>query len=242
MESQTESSVFQISGNPDPDYKTLYQETQSRQHFLLSQISHEIRNPVTLINSFLQLFESHHPEIVQDECWEKVMENMSFLRALLEEFSSFNNSSKLSVQEISLDNLVRDTIESVTPICQNMGISVLYRKETAIPLISADPTKIRQVLLNLLTNAREAIGTQGLIICSLSCDGENVYLTVKDTGSGIPANYQKDIFEPFVTHKEGGTGLGLAICQRIVSAHGGRISFLAPAGKETSFIVVLPIT
>ena len=199
MESQTESSVFQISGNPAPDYKTLYQETQSRQHFLLSQISHEIRNPVTLINSFLQLFESHHPEIVQDECWEKVMENMSFLRALLEEFSSFNNSSKLSVQEISLDNLVRDTIESVTP-------------------------------------------TQGLIICSLSCDGENVYLTVKDTGSGIPANYQKDIFEPFVTHKEGGTGLGLAICQRIVSAHGGRISFLAPAGKETSFIVVLPIT
>ena len=170
------------------------------------------------------------------------MENMHFLRALLEEFSSFNNSSKLSLQEINLDALVRDTIESVTPICQSMGISVLYRKETAIPLISADPTKMRQVLLNLLTNAREAIGTQGLISCTLSCDGENVYLTVKDTGSGIPVNYQKDIFEPFVTYKEGGTGLGLAICKRIVSAHGGRISFIAPAGKETAFIVALPIT
>ena len=230
MESQTDSSVFPIPGDNNSDYKTLYQELQIKQQFLLSQISHEIRNPVTLINSFLQLFESHHPEIVKDDCWEKVMENMNFLKALLEEFSSFNNSAKLHLQEINLDHIFRETV------------SVLYQKETAIPLISADPTKIRQVLLNLLTNAREAIGSQGLIRCSLSCDGENVYLCVKDTGTGIPVGYQKDIFEPFVTHKQGGTGLGLAICKRIVSAHNGHIFFRSAAGEETSFTVILPIT
>ena len=226
MESQTDSSVFPIPGDNNSDYKTLYQELQIKQQFLLSQISHEIRNPVTLINSFLQLFESHHPEIVKDDCWEKVMENMNFLKALLEEFSSFNNSAKLHLQEINLDHIFRE----------------IYQKETAIPLISADPTKIRQVLLNLLTNAREAIGSQGLIRCSLSCDGENVYLYVKDTGTGIPVGYQKDIFEPFVTHKQGGTGLGLAICKRIVSAHKGHIFFRSAAGEETSFTVILPIT
>ena len=181
MESQTGSSVFPIPGDNNSDYKTLYQELQTKQQFLLSQISHEIRNPVTLINSFLQLFESHHPEIVKDDCWEKVMENMTFLKALLEEFSSFNNSAKLHLQEINLDHIFRETVESITPLCQDLGISVLYQKETAVPLICADPTKIRQVLLNLLTNAREAIGSQGLIRCSLSCDGENIYLCVKDT-------------------------------------------------------------
>ena len=239
MESQTGSSVFQLSGNSNPDYKTLYQELQVKQQFLLSQISHEIRNPVTLINSFLQLFESHHPEIKEDDYWEKIMENMSFLRALLEEFSSFNNSAKLHLQEINLDSIFR---ESLTPLCQTLEISLLYEKETAVPLISADPTKIRQVLLNLLTNAREAIGRQGLIRCSLSCDGENIYLCVKDTGSGIPVSHQKDIFEPFVTYKQGGTGLGLAICKRIISAHGGQIFFRSSAGEDTSFTVVLPIT
>ena len=242
MKSQTAYSVFQLSGNSNPDYKTLYQELQVKQQFLLSQISHEIRNPVTLINSFLQLFESHHPEIKEDDYWEKIMENMSFLRALLEEFSSFNNSAKLHLQEINLDSIFRETVESLTPFCQTLEISLLYEKETAVPLISADPTKIRQVLLNLLTNAREAIGRQGLIRCSLSCDGENIYLCVKDTGSGIPVSHQKDIFEPFVTYKQGGTGLGLAICKRIISAHGGQISFRSSAGEDTSFTVVLPIT
>lgn len=242
MESQTSSSIFSASGNNNSDYKALYQESQVKQQFLLSQISHEIRNPVTLINSFLQLFESHHPEITKDDCWEKIMENMSFLRALLEEFSSFNNSAKLNLREINLDSIVRETVASVAPICQDLGISVLYEKETAIPLITADPTKIRQVLLNLLTNAREAIGSQGLIRCSLNCDGNNLYLCVKDTGAGIPANYQKDIFEPFVTHKQGGTGLGLAICQKIVSAHQGHIFFRSAAGEDTAFTVILPIT
>ena len=242
MESQTGSSVFQLSGNSNPDYKTLYQELQVKQQFLLSQISHEIRNPVTHINSFLQLFESHHPEIKEDDYWEKIMENMSFLRALLEEFSSYNNSAKLHLQEINLDSIFRETVESLTPLCQTLEISLLYEKETAVPLISADPTKIRQVLLNLLTNAREAIGRQGLIRCSLSCDGENIYLCVKDTGSGIPVSHQKDIFEPFVTYKQGGTGLGLAICKRIISAHGGQIFFRSSAGEDTSFTVVLPIT
>lgn len=241
MEPQTGSSIFPDTENNNSDYKTLYQESQVKQQFLLSQISHEIRNPVTLINSFLQLFESRHPEITVDDCWAKIMENMNFLRALLEEFSSFNNSAKLHLQEINLDRLFRETVESVTPLCENLGITISYQKETAIPLITADPTKIRQVILNLLTNAREAIGSQGLIRCSISCDGDNVYMCVKDTGTGIPHNYQKDIFEPFVTHKQGGTGLGLAICQKIVSAHQGQIFFRSSAGEDTAFTVLLPI-
>ena len=242
MEPQTIPSCSVTPENASPDYQRLYEELRDRQQLMLSQISHEIRNPVTLINSFLQLFQTHHPDIVQDECWTKIMENMHFLIALLEEFSSFNNSAKLNLKNVSMDAIIRETVDSLTPLCHSLGISLFYQKETAIPLIQADPVKTRQVVLNLLTNAREAIGTQGLISCTLSCDGENIYLCVKDTGSGIPSSYQKDIFQPFVTHKQGGTGLGLAICQRIVQAHNGRIYFRSVPGQETEFHVVFPIT
>ncbi len=242
MEPQTTTSCFAASEKTSPDYQRLYEELKDRQQLMLSQISHEIRNPVTLINSFLQLFQTHHPDITRDECWIKAMENMHYLIALLEEFSSFNNCAKLNLKNVSLDAILRETVDSLTPLCHSMGISLIYRKETAIPLIQADPVKTRQVMLNLLTNAREAIGTQGLITCTLSCDGENIYFCVKDTGTGIPSGYQKDIFQPFVTHKQGGTGLGLAICQRIMQAHKGQIFFRSVPGQETEFHVVFPIT
>lgn len=106
------------SPNTTPDYKALYQELQAQHQFTLSQISHEIRNPVALINSFLQLLESHHPEISQDYCWNKITENMDFLKALLDEFSSFNNSGKLRMQKLELASLFREIVTSVTPACQ----------------------------------------------------------------------------------------------------------------------------
>lgn len=242
MEPQTTVSCPAATESTSGDYQRLYEELRDRQQLMLSQISHEIRNPVTLVNSFLQLFETHHPDVVQDAYWIKITENMHYLIALLEEFSSFNNCAKLNLKTVSLDAILRETVDSLTPLCQTLGISLLYQKETAIPLIQADPVKTRQVMRNLLTNAREAIGTQGIITCSLRCDGENIYFCVKDTGAGIPSAYQKDIFHPFVTHKQGGTGLGLAICQKIVQAHKGQIFFRSVPGQETEFHVIFPIT
>lgn len=69
---------------------------------MLSQVSHEIRNPVTLINSFMQLLEGRHPELIQDNYWQKIMENMDFLKSLLNELSAFNNSEKLNLQNSNI--------------------------------------------------------------------------------------------------------------------------------------------
>lgn len=241
MSIQTNLSASVSSKNGNPDYKTLYEELQVKQQFMLSQISHEIRNPVTLINSFLQLFESQHPDLVQDYYWKNIMENMDFLKALLNEFSTFNNSQKLQLQETNLYQLLCDAVNSVTPACETLNISVVLRKETAIPTILADRTKLQQLILNLLRNAREAIGEQGLITCSLKSDGETVNLSIRDNGSGIPESYQRDLFEPFITHKQEGTGLGLAICKRIAETHGGNISYTSAPEKGTCFTLILPV-
>lgn len=224
-----------------PDYKQMYEELQLTHQLMLSQISHEIRNPVTLINSFLQLVEGHHPELAEDSCWHKVMENMDFLRELLTEFSSFNNSDKLHRKELNVYHLLQDILESVVPSFQELGICVTLNKETAVPTTLADSTKLRQVILNLLRNAKEAIGSNGSICCFLMSNGETITIRIRNNGPCIPKEYQKDLFEPFVTHKKDGTGLGLAICRRIITAHEGSISCISNEELGTEFSIVLPV-
>lgn len=241
MPIQANLSAAVLSENENPDYKTLYEELQKKQQFLFSQISHEIRNPVTLINSFLQLFENQHPEFSQDFYWKNIIENMDFLKTLLNEFSAFNNSQKLHMQETNLYQLLCNTINSVEPAYQNAEISIILKKETAIPTLLADRTKIQQLFFNLLRNAKEAIGSQGIITCSLKSDGETVSISIQDNGPGIPENYQKNLFEPFITHKKEGTGLGLAICKRIVETHGGSISYTSALQKGTCFTIMIPV-
>ena len=93
------SATSQIEGkNKTIDYKKLYQEQAKKHQLMLSQISHEIRNPVTLINSFLQILEKQHPDLSEDQNWIKILENMDFLRGLLGELSSYNNSLRLNLQ------------------------------------------------------------------------------------------------------------------------------------------------
>lgn len=239
---QTTYTTSVSSENGSPDYKTLYEELQIKHQFMLSQISHEIRNPVTLINSFLQLFESHHPELTkEDRYWNCITENMDFLRGLLNELSTFNNSGKLQMKEINPYRLLCDIITSVTPSCTDANIKISLNKETAIPTIMADSVKIQQLLLNLLRNAKEAIGTDGTISCGLKSDGETVTFSIQDDGPGIPESYQKNLFEPFITHKQDGTGLGLAICKRIAETHGGTISCRSIPEQGTHFTVTLPV-
>lgn len=241
MTTQITSSNLTFDKDNKKDYKLLYKDLQAQHEFTLSQISHEIQNPVTLINSFLQLLEGRYPELKNDDYWCKIIENMDFLKSLLTEFSMFNNSEKLNKKEVNLYRVCMDIIESIIPACEPLDISIVLKKETAIPTIQADETKIRQLLFNLFRNAKEAICTQGTITCSLKSDGNSVTLSVCDTGSGIPVDYHKNLFEPFITHKQEGTGLGLAICKRITEAHGGSISFSSVSKKGTEFIIILPV-
>lgn len=223
------------------DYRKLYEELQAQHQFTLSHVSHEIRNPVTLINSFLQLLESHHPELKQDKYWEKIIENMDFLKMLLNEFSTFNNSRKLHIQELNLSELLENLVSSSLPTLKSVRISVVLDIQPELPVIQADKTKMSQLILNLLRNAQEAIGTDGIIHCSLHSRQEQLILSIKDNGGGIPLPYQQDLFEPFITHKQEGTGLGLPICRRIAEAHNGSISFKSIPEKGTEFTISLPI-
>lgn len=117
----------------------------------------------------------------------------------------------------------------------------------AVPAILADPVRLEQVVLNLVANARAAIGRDGHISIETrvegvdSDDGQTVWLTVADDGEGVPPDIVDHIFEPFFTSKESGTGLGLATVYGIVAQSGGTIDFTTGTGTGTTFRVRFPV-
>lgn len=136
------SANSQIEGkNKTIDYKKLYQEQAKKHQLMLSQISHEIRNPVTLINSFLQILEKQHPDLSEDQNWIKILENMDFLRGLLGELSSYNNSLRLNLESTNVYALFANIIESINPSLEKKNVSIAFNKLSPIPLLYVDHTK-----------------------------------------------------------------------------------------------------
>ena len=105
-----------------------------------------------------------------------------------------------------------------------------------------DKTQFRQLFLNLIRNAAEAMPSGGIIKIFLSFDGAFLTIRVQDNGCGIPAEYLPTLFDLFVTYKKNGTGLGLAICQEIVASHNGTISVSSVPGEGSTFTVVFPFS
>ncbi len=208
--------------------------------FTLSKISHEIRNPVTLINSFLQILEEKCPEVTNSGCWDDIWDNMEYLKSLLNELSSYNNAKKLHLDATYMDVLLEKVVASVRPTLDYLDIRLEYRICHPLPVMNIDETKLRQALLNLIRNAQEALSPGGHIKITGSCQGSICAISVSDNGPGIAPEHLETIFDPFVTYKKNGSGLGLAITKNIVSAHQGEIQVESTL-QGTTFTILLPV-
>lgn len=212
----------------------------------ISTISHEIRNPLTLVYSTLQLIESQHPEVLSFRHWNTMRQDIEYMKQLLEELSSYNNGERLTLAEINTDTFLKTLALSFASSLLDTEIEFASRIASGLPPVIIDSVKIRQTLLNILSNARDAIiSNPDCEHPSINLDADltdtTLQITISDTGCGIPSEDLSSIFEPFVTHKSNGTGLGLAIAKRIITAHKGSISVTSSPGKGTSFIIALPI-
>ncbi len=141
----------------------------------------------------------------------------------------------------SLDDVVRKTLELLQPELDNRGLTVRLRLARHLPFTPIDATQIQQVLVNLVKNAAQAMTKGGALTLQTGETSEEVWVSVADTGGGIPQEQINRIFEPFYTTKKGGSGLGLMIVQRIVRAHGGRIELESQVGRGTTFRIFLPL-
>jgi two-component system, sporulation sensor kinase E len=141
----------------------------------------------------------------------------------------------------SLNDVVQKTLELLRPELDNRGLNLRTRLARQLPATPIDPTQIQQVLVNLIKNALQAMTKGGTLTLQTGEGTEGVWVSVADTGGGIPQEQINRIFEPFYTTKKKGTGLGLMIVQRIVRAHGGRIELESQVGRGTTFRIWLPL-
>lgn len=209
---------------------------------LASQITHEIRNPLNSLGLNLELLRD---EIGAPEEHPEAMRLLNLLQAEIDRLSGISENylevarAQAQKKEIRVSDLLR---ELVSFLRQEMSSRQIAMREALLcddPPISADPNQLRQLFLNLLKNAAEAVGREGEIEIRQEVSGAEISVSVRDNGPGIDPSQLPMIFTPFYSTKDGGTGLGLAICQRIAAAHGGRIEAVSqPEG--TTFTVRLP--
>ena len=212
-------------------------------HLILSRFSHEIRNPIALIGSELQIIEDAHPEVATYDYWNDITVNLEYTKELLNNLSDYNNAYKLQPHKTELSPYLKSIISSIRPTYEYLGITLDEQISSKLPELCIDRIKLKQALLNLLRNAAEAVPVSGgkVKFCAFSSE-KTVHISITDNGCGIPNEQLKQIFMPFVTFKKNGTGLGLAITAQIIQAHGGNIYAENEPAPGVSFHILLPET
>ena len=206
-----------------------------------ARLSHEIKNPLMLMGGFAGPVRRHLAEDDKDAEKLAIIEaEAKRLESLLNEVRDFTRPAAPHIEARDINETVRGSLAVMRPALEARGIVPEVRLDTSLPPVPHDADRMRQVLLNLMKNAAEAMEGGGrLVIASESVAGK-FRLTVADTGGGIPESVRARVFDPFCTTKESGTGLGLAVCQRIVEDHRGDIRFVT-GDAGTTFIVELPL-
>lgn len=207
----------------------------------LSKMFHEIKNPLTLINSSLQLIESDHPEVKDFRFWNQTMKDIQNLRRLIDDLSSFQKSNLLNITKINLFDFTEDLLESTESYLLETGTPLTLSSSIDDLDFYADDVKLRQAIINLLKNAAESSLAGSPIELRITADDTLLHIFVSDQGCGISKEQLAHIFEPFHTTKSYGTGLGLPIVKKIIESHKGTISINSREGTGTTFHIQLPL-
>ena len=210
--------------------------------FELSKMFHEIKNPLTLINSSLQLIQDEHPEVTTFRFWNQTMEDIKNLRNLLDELSSFQKGNVLNITKINLFDFTEDLLESTAGFLLETGTPLTLESTIDDLDFYADDVKLRQAIINLLKNAAESSASGSSIILRMTTDTQWLYISVADKGCGISKEHLEKIFEPFHTTKSYGTGLGLPIVKKIIESHNGKLTLKSKEGAGTTFLISLPLS
>lgn len=221
---------------------SLRQEKLAEVGRLTAGIAHEIKNPLAVIGYALELLcRDGGLTPFQAEMAEKIGLEIERLKSLTDGLLSFSSGREGHRRLVPLNDLVEEVLRLLRFELQRQSVS-LVTDFAELPLVSADPNKLKQVVINLVMNAGQALAGEGTITLLTRSCGDEVELAVVDSGPGIPPDLRAQIFSPFFTTRpEGeGTGLGLYLCRCIAREHGGEIFVEDTPGGGATFRVRLP--
>jgi len=208
---------------------------------MAAHVTHEIRNPLSSIGLNVELLEEESLSPDAKNLLTAISREVGRLEQLSEEYLRVARLPSPRMEAEDVAALVRDVAAFTKKEMERAGCEVKVTVGDKVPPALFDEAQLRQALLNLLRNAREAMPKGGEIDVTVRAEGMSVVVLVDDRGSGISEEVRARIFDPFFSTKGEGTGLGLAITRQIVEAHGGTISCIDRDGGGTSFRIALPI-
>jgi two-component system NtrC family sensor kinase len=173
----------------------------------------------------------------------KIEEHVERARKVVHNMLGYARRMEPRMEDVRVNETINQTIDILENFARTNSIDIQTDLAGDIPVIGGDQAQVQQVILNLVTNAIDAIGKDGVVTVRSRCSKEEIRVTVADTGPGIPENVQRMIFDPFYTTKSAGkgTGLGLWISYTIIEKMGGEISVKSQVGQGTEFTIRLPV-
>ena len=211
---------------------------------LTSQIAHELNNPLYGIMNTLELLKTEiPPEGKRRKVLEMALSETVRLSDLLRKMLSFSKPDQEEKQAVDLNTVLDEILLLHEKQLQENDIKIKTSFEPTLPQISASKDQLRQVFLNLVANARDAMPDGGTLRVTTAANPENVRIEIADTGTGIKEKHLKKIFDSFFTTKDSvkGVGLGLSVCYGFIKDHGGDIQVKSKVDSGTTFTITFPI-
>jgi len=214
---------------------------------LAAGMAHSVRNPLTSVK--MRLFSLNRAlelSPIQRDDFEVISEEIRHIDTIVQNFLEFSRPPRLKTQKISPSEVVDLVLQLLQHRLESYNVAATVSRQAPLPEIQVDPEQIKEVLVNLLENACEAMEGGGAIVIHEEEGfrepyGPAVIIRVTDTGPGIQKSNREKVFQPFFTTREEGTGLGLSIACRIIEGHGGNLELISERGEGTTFIITLPI-
>ena len=214
---------------------------------MMSEISHDLKKPLTNIRGSLQILQQQRPELAEgNDFFETAEQELGRLNELVKELVDFSNPRKYHLEQKRIPDLIVRVRRLVEGDLNKHQIEFCEEFEDNLPPVMINENEMVEVLLNLILNAIDAMPEGGRLGIAALRDElpdlhqPSVKLQISDTGSGIEPEAQSRVFDRYFTTKDSGTGLGLAICERIIMAHNGRIELQSKVGVGTTFDIWLP--
>jgi len=246
-------------GNLIEDVDQVHGELEkSREHLLQAEkmalvgklaagMAHSIRNPFTSVKMRLfSLDRSLELSDTQKEDFEVISQEIHHIDNIVQNFLEFSRPPKLKMQQISPSVVIDLVIQLLEHRLKSYDVTIKIIRRQSLPEIQADPEQLKEVLVNIVMNACEAMERGGKMVIHeeetfLKPQGRVAVIRLSDNGPGIAESIKEKIFQPFFTTKEEGTGLGLSIATRIMEEHKGWIDVTSKKGEGTTFIITLPV-
>ncbi len=213
---------------------------------MAASVAHEIKNPLVSIGGYTRrLHKKLDNGLYEKRYTDAIIKEVDRLEGILSDILYFSKASKVVFEKFDVNRIIEETLTGMKDELRSQGIEVEKSLDGNLPEIPCDYQEIKQVFINLLTNARDAMGGGGRLTVKTfpfsQEDRDYICIEIRDTGGGIPSEVLHNVFNPFFTTKGWGTGLGLAICHRIVDGHRGVIEVNNDPGRGVTFTVKLPV-